>query len=459
MKSNKIWLTATFTLSLVLASSLAFAKVTPEEAAKLKTTLTPFGAERAGNADGTIPAWDGGISAPPQGLGYKGPGHRHPDPYADDKVLFSITAKNLDQYADKLIEGQKVLLKKYPDSYRIDVYPSRRSHAAPDWVYENTFINATRTEVNEDGSRVSNAYGGIPFPIPKTGVEVMWNHLLRWQADGTNFNYGAYIVQRNGQISAGAGGQVSEKFPYYQKDGSLETYNGDYWYIFVNYQMPARRKGEVVLVKDPLNQAENPRKAWQYLVGQRRVRRAPTLAYDTPNPAFSGATTWDDVFVFNGALDRYDWKLLGKKEMYIPYNCYKGDEQYDLKDMYQAGHVNPDMLRWELHRVWVVEANLKQGKRHVYARRVLLIDEDSWGAVLADSYDGRGSLWRSNMGLVLNAYELPGVVQRLQVHYDLQRDQYAINNAQTAFPEITVYGNPKDDDYFTPEQIRRRGKR
>ncbi len=256
-----------------------------------------------------------------------------------------------------------------------------------------------------------------------------------------------------------SGGDLWEKFPYYLKGGSPETHNGDYGYLFLEYKAPERRKGEVLLIKEALNQVDTPRKAWQYLVGQRRVRMAPTVAYDTPNPAYSGITTWDDAYMFNGALDRYDWKLLGKKEMYIPYNCYKADGQYDPKEIYPAGHMNPDMLRWELHRVWVVEATLKEGKRHVYGRRVFLSDEDSWLVMLCDSYDGRGSLWRTNMDVVLNAYDLPGVVQRAVVHYDVLSGQYVISLSQTELQNITVYGNPKEDDFFTPEQIRREGKR
>ncbi len=60
-----------------------------------------------------------------------------------------------------------------------------------------------------------------------------------------------------------------------------------------------------------------------YLPGQRRVKAAPDVAYDTPNPGTAGATTYDDAFMFNGAMDRYDFKLIGKKEMYVPYNAYK----------------------------------------------------------------------------------------------------------------------------------------
>jgi hypothetical protein len=445
-------------LSACLVTS-ATAKVSSEEAAKLGKELTPFGAEKAGNADGTIPAWDGGITEPPAGLNYQGTGTRHPDPYASDKVLFSVTAQNMVKYADNLSPGQKALLQKYPDSFRLDIYPTRRPQAAPKWVYKNTADNAVSGTLTEDGNGVQNAFGGIPFPIPQSGAEAMWNHLLRWQGSGSTLNYRAYLVQTDGAIAAGGGGRATEKLPFYEEGGSLATYNGNTWLFFLQYDMPARRKGEVLLINDPLNQTESPRKAWQYLVGQRRVRRAPTVAYDTPNSAFSGAVTYDDAFVFNGSPDRYDWKLVGKQEMFIPYNCTKADEKVDPKAIYTGKHLNPDYVRMELHRVWVVEGTVKEGKRHAYAKRTFFLDEDSWVAVASDSYDARGNLWRTNLGLVKHAYELPAVVQRLQVHYDLTTGKYAVNNAQTEMNGITKYGNPKKDKFFTPEQIRRSGRR
>lgn len=441
-------------LGTILAANAA-AKVSPEEAGRLGKDLTPLGAERAGNADGSIPAWAGGLKATPN----HPHGERHVDPFAEDKILYSITAKNMDQYLDKLSAGQQALLKKYPDSYRMDIYPTRRTQSAPQKVYDNTLKNATRAELVAGGDGVKGAFGGIPFPIPKNGHEAMWNHLFRWQGEGSEFTYKSYIVNEDGGFSTVAGGEIHEKYPVYVGD-AIEDFNGEVWNIFVNYLHPARRKGEILLVRDPVNVADSPRKAWQYLVGQRRVRRAPTVAYDTPNPSFSGLATYDDVFLFNGALDRYDWKLVGKKEIYLPYNGYKGDSYLeDPRQLYTPKHLNPDYYRWELHRVWVVEATLKEGQRHVYETRTFYLDEDSWTIALSDNYDGRGTLWRTSLAQLKNMTELPGVVQRLQVYYDLNKGQYAIANCQTEEEKITVYGQAKPDDFFTPEQIRRMGRR
>jgi hypothetical protein len=433
----------------------AVAKVSEEEAARLGKDLTPMGGEMAGNAEGTIPAYTGGLAQTPDHV----TGVRHDDPFKDDKILYSITSENMDQYVDNLIPGHQALLKKYPGNFRMDIYPTHRSHSAPQKVYDNTRINATRAELVSEGNGVDGAFGGIPFPIPASGAEAMWNHLYRWQGEADFLQFNAYVVNPDGGFIRVAGGDVWQKYPHYVGD-SIEDFNGEVWNLFAQYLRPARRKGEVLLIRDAQNASEHPRKAWQYLVGQRRVRRAPTVDFDTPNAGFSGLAVYDDAFIFNGSLERYDWKLVGKQEVYYPYNSYIGDTLLeDPKEMYQAKFINPDMVRWELHRVFVVEATLKEGKRHQYAKRVFYIDEDSWVAALADSYDGRGTLWRTNLAMLKNMTELPGTIERLQVHYDLINGQYAVNNCQTEMEVITKFDDPKPPKYFTPEQIRRMGRR
>ncbi|MDX9788003.1 MAG: DUF1329 domain-containing protein [Desulfobacterales bacterium] len=442
----------------LITAPVVMAKVTAEEAAALGTTLTPFGAERAGNAAGTIPAWDGGITAPPAGLGYQGPGSRYPDPYQDDKKLFSINAGNMEQYGDQLSDGVKELLRKYPDTYRLDVYPTHRSHAAPEWVYDHTKENATRAELIDDDNHVTGAYGGVPFPIPKTGGEIVWNHTLRWLGDAQSLTYNCFLVQPDGNIVLSSGSTINTQYPYYYKEGGLESFKGDYFLYLSLYIQPARRKGEIVLVIDSVDLAHNPRRSYQYLTGQRRVRRAPTVAYDTPNPAFSGTVTYDDAFMFNGTLERYDWKIIRKQEMFIPYNCYKALEKTAPSAKYQKGHMNPEYLRWELHRVWVVEATLKSGERHSYGRRIFIHDEDSYILILTDSFDGRDKLWRTNMAVTANAYDLPGVNSFTNIHYDLPSGIYATNFDPTEAEKLTIFNQRLPEDYFTPDQIRRMGQ-
>ena len=453
---KSLGLLAAFCLCVV---STASAKTTPEEAARLGQDLTPLGAEKAGNADGTIPAWDGGLTAPPEGLGYVEGGHL-PDPFADDKVLFKITAQNMDQHADKLTEAYKELLRKYPDTYFINVYKTRRTAAAPEWIYENTKRNATLIELTDDKLGVLNkgVMGGIPFPIPQSGEEVMFNHLMRWRGEGRVGDYRRGNVYPDGSINRAGGGYAWEKYAWNIKDIDPAKWDEVYYEIAIRYEQPARKKGELLLLRDPLNQSTNPRMAWQYLPGQRRVRRAPTVAYDTPNAGTSGLNNYDDAFVFNGDLSRFDWKIVGKKEMYIPYNCYQSD-LVDEKTLLTPNHPGPESIRFELHRAWVVEATLKDGKRHNYSRRTFYFDEDTWIAFAADSYDKRGILWRTTLTTMKNQYYLPAVTQRVEFGIDFTRPDYTSTVVFNGLEKPMVNANIVNDKFYTAENLRRMGKR
>lgn len=362
--------------SLALASALACAAVSPEQAAHLRSDLTPLGAEKAASADGKIPAWNGGLTQLP--AGYKS-GDHHIDPFAADKPLFVITKANLEQYKANLSPGELALFANYPDSFQMPVYPTRRSASSPQWVYDNTFKNATSAKLVEGGNGFVDAFGGIPFPIPQNGVEALWNHIARYR--------GTYIVRRASEASVQRNGayslvttQQEALFKYYRQGGSFADLGNQMFYFLSFTKSPARLAGDAALVHETLDQVKEPRQAWGYSAGQRRVRRAPNLAYDTPIASADGLRTADDTDLFNGAPDRYDWTLVGKKEIYIPYNNYRiTSPEVKYKDLLTPFHVNPAYTRYELHRVWVVEGKLKPGARHIYSKRVLFLDEDSWG--------------------------------------------------------------------------------
>ena len=443
-------------LSLCLATAAA-AKVSPEEAASLKTNLTPFGAERAGNADGSIPAWAGGLKPGTQGLPAVKNGDFYPNIYKDEKPLFTITAQNLAKYADKLTDGQKALFKKYPD-YRINVYPTHRTFAAPQWVYDEVYKNATRASLTPDGLGVIGGYGAIPFPIPKRGEEVVFNHLLHYQSQSRQLDFTSGVVQANGRYDVGAGGSIKERYPYAVKGGSEATHSGYLVEVLMGYNDPARRKGEFVLVRDALNQSEKEREAWQYLPGQRRVRRAPTLAYDTPQDGYGGLVNFDDAYGFSGALDRFTWKLIGKKEMYVPYNNFELN-LVPFEKVATGKFTNPDVQRWELHRVWVVEANLKSGKRHSFSKRVMYFDEDSWVLQLADNYDSRSALWRTLVTPTMPAWSLPATMMATNQIYDLNTDYYALVGMYSGFKNFVFFDQPIPDSTYSPDQLRSEGRR
>lgn len=398
----------------------ANAAVTPEEAKALGSTLTAVGAEKAGNKDGSIPAYSGGLSTPP--AGFKAGDGIRPNPYAGEKPKFSIDAKNMAQYAGNLTEGTKALLQKYP-TFRVDVYPTHRSVAFPKYVTDNTVKNATKAKTLNDGRSIEGAHAGFPFPIPKTGNEAMWNHLVRFNGPAYEAKYRNLNVDANGRAALATEGQSVQEYPFWDNS---KTEAETYWRLKLTYTAPARRAGEALLLVDPLDIGTKDRRAWSYLPGQRRVKVAPDLAHDTPNPGTAGATTFDDTFIFNGSMDRYDFKLVGKKEMFVPYNDYAAVYGTKQDDLLKPNHLNPDVVRWELHRVWVVEGTLKEGKRHVYSKRTFYLDEDSWAALASDEYDARGQLWRSGFAYMTPSYDVPAPYTDMFGHYDLVSRVYSL---------------------------------
>jgi len=436
---------------LLLAQGQAgWAAVGADEAGKLKTVLTPMGAEKAANQDGTIPAWDGGYTtvAP----GYKN-GQPRPDPYASEKPLYTVTAKNMDRYAAHLSDGVVAMLKKYPD-FRLDVYPTHRSAAAPKWVYENTFKNATRAKLGGNGVSLEGAYGGIPFPIPKSGAEAMWNHKLAWQGEASYIPFQTFVVNADGSRVLATRADEWNQYPYYFKDGSLETFKGDYWLVKQNPTAPSYKAGESGVGRYHVSEsAEDPIHAWQYLVGQRRVRRSPSIGYDTPDFVTSGIANFDDALVFSGVLDRYNWKIVGKKELIVPYNNNRAMSA-KLDSLTSGKFLNPDMVRWELHRVWEIEATVAQGKRHAAPKRRFYLDEDTWTAVLADSWDAQGQLWKMAYSLMLLAPDLPGVVGTMSFGvYNLQAGAYVYNVAPNELSAQFKVMAPMPDKNFTADAL------
>ncbi|MBI2383580.1 MAG: DUF1329 domain-containing protein [Gammaproteobacteria bacterium] len=432
-----------------LFSGLAPAKVAPEQAARLGKDLTPVGAEKGANADGSIPAWSGGYTqAPPC---YKGAGARYCDPFPDDKTLFTIGKANLEQYKARLTPGQVALFAKYPDTYKMNVYATRRTFANPQFVYDATAKNAVSAALGGNGEALEGAITGIPFPIPADGMEAIWNHKVRFRDTG---------AQRwNNQFAVTVGGDYNlvkireDAYFVYNTPGIKPAdLNNKILYFLQLTTEPPRLAGTLLLVHETMDQVKEPRGAWQYNPGQRRLRRAPNVAYDNPGTASDGLRTNDQLDMFNGAMDRYDWKLVGKKEVFVPANAYRiHSEKLKYKDIIKKGHLAQDLARYELRRVWVVDSNLKKGTNHLYKRRTFYVDEDSWQIVAVDVYDARDQLWRVQEGHSVIAYDKPYQLPALETVYDLQSGRYlvmAMNNEDTETATKTF-----DAEYFNPANV------
>jgi hypothetical protein len=403
---------------------------------RLSEDLTPMGSERAGNAEGTIPERTGGITTPPAGYI---PGNHHLDPFANDQPLFRIDSSNFSQYADQLSVGQKAMFERYPDTYFMNVYPTRRSASFPQRSLDMSIENAKTASLAADGEGVIDAAEGFPFPFPENAYELMWNHKLKPKGTGG--------IRYNNQVAPTTDGKYTfvklreELLGLYYKEGmKIADINNILLYFFQEVESPARLAGGILLVHETLNQVELGRQAWLYNPGQRRVRRAPNVAYDNPGTASDGLRTNDMTDMFNGAMDRFNWEMVGKKEMYVPYNAYKAHQSdVTLDDLVRPGHLNPEFYRYELHRVWVVEARLKDGMRHINSRRTYYLDEDSYQILLVDHYDNRDQLWRFSEAHCINFYDMP-------TFFDNQ------DPAQTFNVDMA-------ESQFTPQALRTRGRR
>ena len=450
--TRKTW--AALAVSAVFAAPAA-AQLSSADLAKLGTTLTVTGAEKAGNAAGTIPPYEGGLTTPP--AGYK-PGGPFIDPFPGDKALFTIDAKNMDQYKDQLAPGAMAMMKKYPD-YKMIVYPTRRTASLPACAIQEAKECAPKARLAPGGNGVDGCTGGLPFPIPKNGNEAIWNTLLRYRGDTYGMHWSQASVTRDG-------GYVPVNFEYeydFQYGNCSIPPDKREPNMILNYLQittaPPRLAGYILLVHETVNQVKEPRSAWTYNPGQRRVRLAPNVGYDNPGTAADGLRTNDDFGMYNGATDRYDWKLVGKKEMYVPYNSYRLDDpKYKYSDILKAGHINQDLARYELHRVWVVDSTLKPGVSHIYSRRTFYIDEDSWIILAIDAYDGRGELWRYAEQHNEVWYNIPALYASIEVHNDLQSGRYialGLRNEEKMIYE-PLKRTPAD---YTPASLRGVGTR
>lgn len=460
-RNQQLSVCLTAVLALQGYTSLAKAELAADEIVRLGNDLTCFGAIKASNAEGTIPAFTGKWSGAPDGIDFKGTGLHPQDPYADEKPLFVITAQNVEQHAEHLSAGQKELFKQYPQTFRMPIYPSHRDFTYSQGVCDATLENAKIAKLVNNGEGIEGRAGGVFFPIPKAAEEIRMNATMggryAWTEDYISDN--AYVL-KDGKINWGrvhsrnmAPGNEPNKV-IYTKDMNISSY-------FSNFTMlPQRDKGEINTGLTNWDYVATPPQSWRYDPGTRRVRQSPGYGYDMAFPGTGGSITVDEVRVFNSSGQRYDWKIIGKKEIYVPANNYKiHSNQVKYADMLTPNHVNPDVMRYELRRVWVIQATLKPGFRHLYAKRDLYIEEDSWFPVMGDNYDNRGELWRTSMLNTIHLPELQGWQAGVGLYHDLNSGSYlAFNLINEQRKGYTLNKGDVSPGDFGPEAARRAGQ-
>lgn len=496
-------------LGAMALSSAALAAASAAEAAHLGKDLTAIGATAGANADGTIPEWIGGknfddtvkgqtpatleaVRQQFEAVRTKSPADfdallkyldsftiadyptiskqidtiiaKLPKDQADlatkqrnqiggggkyEKPQFIITKDTMAKYADHLTTGQKAMFAKYPD-YKMIVYPTVRSAFFPTQVEQATIKNATTANLKGTDD-VEGAVLGFPFPIPKSGAEVIWNHKMRYRGSAVRRYNNQAIVKPDGSYKITK--LVEDvKFKY----SNLKESNPGtkiLLYYLSEVLSPPRVAGQLILVHESSGAGGSGRDAWIFNPGLGRVNRAPDVGYDNPYIGTDGEQFNDQVDVFNGALDRYDWKLVGKKDMYIPYNSFLINAPLiKYKDIIRPGHINQNLARYEMHRVWVVEANLRAGLRHQFKKRVFYVDEDSWAIAAVDDYDNRDQLWKVQEAQLISVPFVPTVTGIPEIIYDLQSGRYFVTALQNE-DKISDFKIDFKDDYFSPNNL------
>jgi len=446
---------------LACSADLAFAAATAEEAARLGQDLTPIGAEKAASKDGNIPAWSGQADTPAAGWSW-GKQRSEFTKLKDEKPVVSIDASNMDKYAEHLTPGLQALLKQRK-AFHMDVYPTHRDCVVPKSVEERTKANATEAKLAANGWGMAHAKsGGVPFPIPKNGVEAMWNMKLR--PSGVGFIYkkgGSAVAPRPGSKDFVFYDWILTQFwPMGQKDSkNIEDYSGVEFYTYYKYFSPAALAGQALVSISYLDNKYPDN--YYYFPGQRRVRRLPTYVFDAPLIGFENEYPVEMQNMLWTTLDQFDYKIVGKKEIYVSHDSFKS---YDFKakkdDYYKETTINPDYVRWELHRTWVIDAVIKPGNRHSLPHQTFYIDEDSWNVLVVDAYDSKGGIWQTRMANQIPVWELGGTCTFGPfVMYDLATGRYTADyQVATQGVDMQFYTEPNDPTFkggfYTPDNLR-----
>ncbi|MCY1259387.1 hypothetical protein D9M68_157900 [compost metagenome] len=448
-------------VTLAACSSLslsALAKVSPEEAARLGKDLTCVGGERAGNADGTIPEFTGQyIDEVPGWKHQLYSGDKPVDPFVDEKPRLVIDASNYRQQADHLTPGQMAMFEKYPETYKIEVYPGKRIFGYPKFVCDNAKWGAENNELTDNGLGIKGL-GQAPFPIPKSGAELVWNHLLAPGAWIEDVIRSIASVLPDGSI--GWGRTHNRNLSPNNSPNERPTTDGVRSYAWNISLAPVREAGTNTVAQEFYNWAGRGRLAWSYNPGTRRVRMLPGFGFDQPMIGTNGTMTIDDDRMFNGSPERYEWKNLGKKEIYVPINAYKvNSNSVKYADLLTPHHPRPEFLRYELRRVWVLEGTLKEGYRHLYGKRVLFLDEDTWNALMADNYDARGKLWKHSITSFYYHPDSKSLFSGVQFSHDLNSGQYVAYSLTNEEARGPILNNASlKPEMFTPDALRAQGR-
>ena len=381
---------------------------------------------------------------------YDSSNNSYPDPFSEDEIIFTITNENYLEFSENILtSGQIEMFIKYPKTFKMNIYKSRRSCAVPPEVYALTKSNAILTD---EGEGIEGIVGSIPFPQPSEALHHVWNHILRYRGVEISGSSPFFIIDPDGSRVLGAGEAIAKNYwnPFTKNEKGLQGM------LMTKVTHPPRLADASALVIESLNAFKTPRKAWVYNPGTRRVRRAPDIAYDYKPSASQGLTTTDQFDGFNGAKDRYNWKSLGTQVKLMPYNAYKFHET-PMDEVLDPYHVNQDFLRYELVNVNVVKAELKNDKRHIIPERVMYFDVDSHNMLVEETFDANSEIMAYREFPIINFYDQPMCLSIHSATYDFATRRYQLASVRSIdIPKIEWrLEEPHNERMFTPEGLKR----
>ena len=364
--------------------------------------------------------------------------------FESEQPIFIIKKKNLRKYSHYLSPGLHTLLEKYPN-FEVPVFYTYRSSDHPEKV-KQTLLNKESSKIDKDNLRKY-----IPFRFPKSGSEVMLNHLSRYQGDSEEKKTHSFVTNSKGSFSR-VGLWSKRVSPAVLDKGTKEIQ----FYVLAKYFEPTSLVGDILLVHEPVPLLRKNRKAWIYSSAQRRVRRAPDASHDATGRGSQGLITADQIDGFNGDLERFDWLLRGREVLIVPYNLDRLDnKKISYETILGKNCVNAEFLRFEFHRVWIVEARLKESSRHIYPKRIFYVDEDSWMVLMEDTYSTRGDLWRVGLHGLIQQKEENFPWYRVHIHHDLNNNLCFVSGLDNEVNSPLKFGFKDKMRSFTPDALRR----
>ena len=376
------------------------------------------------------------------------------DPFAADAVLYTVTAENAEQYKGLLSAGHLALLQRDAKTFRMNVYPTHRSAALPDAVLAEIRTQAPLARTDGDHP-LDIGKSPVPFPIPANGLEVMWNHVFRWRGGSVERQFAWAPVNPSGKFYIV---KFHQKLVFDQQGYMPDSTPGRLYNATGYFVSPPAAIGTRILTWEPVDPVAEQRSRWIFIPATLATRRFPSYGYDTNEPLTGGMRTADQNDGWNGAPDRYDWKLIGKRELLIGYNAYKlADRKLTYKAIIQPHHLDPDLLRYELHRVWVVEATLRDGRHHPFARRVFYVDEDTWQVAQEEVYDKKGRLIRFGDHQMIQFYDVMVPWYAATIHHVLGNGAYLVTYLNNMEPFPTRWGFEGELPDFLPSNLRSLG--